>query len=128
MTNLSRRAFLRGAAASAAVSVPLTPHAVAWFSKWFQPRKFYSFAGKEPPRPTIKIYEVESFHFEYSINPLDRMAAGNVRLSEPKVQDYGGVKVPARIIDAKRGIVEIIIPEVHGSVILQGDIRIDKDA
>lgn len=134
MKQISRRAFLRGAGASAAIVAPLSPGLVAWFAREFTPRRFYSFAGKEMPKRDIKVYNVESFNIKYPVDPWKSAAKnglarwGSVRLSEPLERDYAGIRVPARIIDAKEGLVEISLPDIEGTVILKGDIRIDEDA
>lgn len=129
MQKISRRDFLRGSAASAAVIAPASPALVAWFARWFDTERFYSLAGKEAPKPEIKIYNADMLTVTIGgIEIKGPFADGAFERIEPDeyddVPELRPVKVPARIINAKDGRVELTLPELECNMVLQGDIRV----
>ena len=85
MKQISRRAFLRGAGASAAIVAPLSPGLVAWFAREFTPRKFFSFAGKEAPKPGIRVYDADNVTIQLGPFVLDSKTKGQFERIELSV-------------------------------------------
>lgn len=126
MSNISRRAFLTGSAATAALAAPLTPGLVTWFERWYNSRKFWSFANPKPFLEPIDCVDpgYDELHrriqraIENAFPPSDKLS-----LTENMTRAFGqelsktiqgvtdaGLTIDAKIIDAKNGIVEFELP------------------